>query len=95
LADPAMCQSAGTALKKLCDANRKELAIHISAFSELHSGLNAIPVRNAFVILTTSKIAASRIRRRVKCFSRLQVSFKPCRSSRKFQLSKWVQLSPT
>jgi hypothetical protein len=49
-----MCQAAGTALKKLCDANRKELAIHINAFSELHSGLSVIPVRNAFVVLAIS-----------------------------------------
>lgn len=44
LSDPSLCQSAATALKKLCDANRKELAIHINAFGELHSSLNAIPV---------------------------------------------------
>jgi hypothetical protein len=78
LSDPALCQSAATALKKLCDANRKELAVHISAFGELHSSLNSIPVGDAFVILMISKIPASRIRRRARCFNQLRVLFRPC-----------------
>jgi len=78
LSDPSLCQSAATALKKLCDANRKELAIHISAFGKLHSSLNVIPVGDAFVILIGSKIPASRIRRRAKCFNQSRVLFRLC-----------------
>ena len=78
LADPTLCQSAATALKRLCDANRKELAVHIGAFSELHSSLNAIPVGNTFIVRKSSKITVSRIRRKVKCFNQLPVLFKPC-----------------
>lgn len=44
LPDPSLCLSAATALRNLCEANRKDLAVHIQAFGELHAGLNSIPV---------------------------------------------------
>ncbi|CAA7262307.1 unnamed protein product [Cyclocybe aegerita] len=43
LPDPSLCLSAATALRNLCEANRKDLAVHIGAFGELHAGLNRIP----------------------------------------------------
>ncbi|KAF9529893.1 armadillo-type protein [Crepidotus variabilis] len=43
LPDPSLCLSAATSLRNLCEANRKALAVHISAFGELHAGLNTIP----------------------------------------------------
>lgn len=45
LTDPALSLSAATALRNLCEANRKALAAHIGAFGELHAGLSNIPVR--------------------------------------------------
>jgi hypothetical protein len=45
LADPSLSLSAAVALRNLCEANRKDLAAHISAFGELHAGLDRIPVR--------------------------------------------------
>jgi len=44
LPDSSLCLTAATALRNLCEANRRALAVHIGAFGELHSGLNAIPV---------------------------------------------------
>ncbi|KAF4611624.1 hypothetical protein D9613_003989 [Agrocybe pediades] len=43
LPDPSLSLPAATALRNLCEANRKDLAAHISAFGELHAGLNNIP----------------------------------------------------
>ncbi|KJA24831.1 hypothetical protein HYPSUDRAFT_65152 [Hypholoma sublateritium FD-334 SS-4] len=43
LTDPALSLSAATALRNLCEANRKALAVHIGAFGELHAGLSNIP----------------------------------------------------
>ncbi|KAF8962197.1 armadillo-type protein [Flammula alnicola] len=43
LPDPSLSLSAATALRNLCEANRKDLAPHIGAFGELHAGLNNIP----------------------------------------------------
>ena len=45
LTDPSLSLSAAVALRNLCEANRKDLAAHISAFGELHAGLDRIPVR--------------------------------------------------
>jgi len=45
LPDPSLSLPAATALRNLCEANRKDLASHIGAFGELHAGLNNIPVR--------------------------------------------------
>lgn len=44
LPDASLSLSAATALRNLCEANRKALAVHIGAFGELHAGLNNIPV---------------------------------------------------
>lgn len=44
LREPGLCFHAANALRDLCDANRTALAPHISAFSDLHSGLAEIPV---------------------------------------------------
>lgn len=44
LPDPSLSLSAATALRNLCEANRKDLAVHIGAFGELHAGLSSIPV---------------------------------------------------
>jgi hypothetical protein len=46
LPDPSLSLPAATALRNLCEANRKDLASHIGAFGELHAGLNNIPVRH-------------------------------------------------
>ncbi|PPQ95113.1 hypothetical protein CVT25_011656 [Psilocybe cyanescens] len=43
LPDPSLSLPAATALRNLCEANRKELAVHIAAFGELHAGLSNIP----------------------------------------------------
>ncbi|KDR78193.1 hypothetical protein GALMADRAFT_65460 [Galerina marginata CBS 339.88] len=43
LPDPSLSLSAATALRNLCEANRKDLAPHIAKFGELHAGLNSIP----------------------------------------------------
>ncbi|KAI0341153.1 ARM repeat-containing protein [Trametopsis cervina] len=43
LPEPALCLPAANALRDICDANRTALAPHISAFGELHAGLNNIP----------------------------------------------------
>jgi hypothetical protein len=45
LSEPSLCLEATNALRDLCDANRKALAPHINAFSEVHAGLTSIPVR--------------------------------------------------
>lgn len=42
--DPALSLPAAIALRNLCEANRKELAVHIGAFGELHAGLGNVPV---------------------------------------------------
>ena len=44
LEDPSLCLHAANALRNLCDANRKTLAPHISAFGELHARIDNIPV---------------------------------------------------
>ena len=44
LPDPALSLPAAVALRNLCEANRKELAVHIGAFGELHAGLGNVPV---------------------------------------------------
>ena len=44
LPDPSLSLPAATALRNLCEANRKALAPHIGAFGELHAALNTIPV---------------------------------------------------
>lgn len=44
LEDPSLCLHAANALRNLCDANRKALAPHISAFGELHARIDNIPV---------------------------------------------------
>ena len=44
LPDPALSLPAAVALRNLCEANRKELAVHIGAFEELHAGLGNVPV---------------------------------------------------
>lgn len=44
LPDPVLCLQAGSALRNLCDSNRKALAPQISAFAELHAGIGQIPV---------------------------------------------------
>lgn len=43
LSEPAFCLPAANALRDLCDANRRALAPHISAFGELHANLPGIP----------------------------------------------------
>lgn len=43
LTDPALCLQAAVALRNLCDTNRKALAPHVSAFGQLHNGLEGIP----------------------------------------------------
>ncbi|TFK73053.1 ARM repeat-containing protein [Pluteus cervinus] len=43
LTDPSLCLQAASALRNLCDANRKTLAPQIAAFAELHAGLERIP----------------------------------------------------
>ena len=48
LPDPALSLPAAVALRNLCEANRKELAVHIGAFGELHAGLGGIPVSLVF-----------------------------------------------
>ncbi len=55
LTDPALSLSAATALRNLCEANRKALAAHISAFGELHAGLNNIPVGDFFLAIVHSE----------------------------------------
>ena len=44
LPDPAISLPAAVSLRNLCEANRKELAVHIGAFGELHAGLGNVPV---------------------------------------------------
>ncbi|KAF8632069.1 hypothetical protein AX15_002067 [Amanita polypyramis BW_CC] len=43
LEDPGLCLHAANSLRNLCDANRKALAPHISAFGELHARIDNIP----------------------------------------------------
>ncbi|KAF8147686.1 armadillo-type protein [Crassisporium funariophilum] len=43
LPDPSLSLSAAVALRNLCEANRKDLAVHIGTFGELHAGLSGIP----------------------------------------------------
>ncbi|KAH9477137.1 Importin-13 [Psilocybe cubensis] len=43
LPDPTLSLPAATALRNLCEANRKELALHIAAFGELHANIGNIP----------------------------------------------------
>ncbi|EAU87903.1 hypothetical protein CC1G_01550 [Coprinopsis cinerea okayama7 len=43
LSDQALCLQAATAFRNICDANRKALAPHISAFGQLHDNLDNIP----------------------------------------------------
>ncbi|KAK2462484.1 hypothetical protein APHAL10511_005454 [Amanita phalloides] len=43
LEDTSLCLHAANALRNLCDANRKALAPHISAFGELHARIDNIP----------------------------------------------------
>ncbi|KIY73852.1 ARM repeat-containing protein [Cylindrobasidium torrendii FP15055 ss-10] len=43
LPDPTLSVQAALALRDLCDANRKMLAPHITAFGELHDNLSRIP----------------------------------------------------
>jgi len=44
LLDPVLSSPAAVALRNLCEADRKELAVHIGAFGELHAGLGKFSV---------------------------------------------------
>lgn len=44
LPDQLLSLQAASALRNLCDANRKALAPQIGAFAELHAGLAQVPV---------------------------------------------------
>lgn len=46
LPDQTLSLQAASALRNLCDANRKALAPQIGAFAELHAGLAQVPVRS-------------------------------------------------
>jgi len=43
LPDQSLSLQAASALRNLCDSNRKALAPQISAFAELHAGLAQVP----------------------------------------------------
>ncbi|KAG6828197.1 hypothetical protein H0H92_008816 [Tricholoma furcatifolium] len=55
LTDPSLCLSAATALRNLCDANRKALAPEIATFGQLHAALGIIPV-SAFPRVSSSSL---------------------------------------
>lgn len=44
LPDSSLCLQAASALRNLCDANRKTLAPQIAAFADLHASLSSVPV---------------------------------------------------
>jgi len=50
--EPSLCLGAATSLKELCDANRKALAPHVSAFGELYGRLGTVPVRPLRIKMT-------------------------------------------
>lgn len=50
LPESTLSIQAALALRDLCDANRKLLAPHISAFGELHAGLAQVPVGQVLLI---------------------------------------------
>ncbi len=56
LTDQSLCLQAASALRNLCDANRKTLAPQIAAFAELHAGLERIPVRTYLASSTLYKL---------------------------------------
>ncbi len=48
LDESALCLTAATALRDLCDTNRTQLAAHVDAFGQLHSRIENIPVSPSF-----------------------------------------------
>lgn len=54
LEDPSFCLHAANALRNLCDANRKALAPHISAFGELHARIDNITASYVFDLIRYS-----------------------------------------
>lgn len=57
--EPVLCLAAANALRDLCDSNRRALSPHISAFGDLYSKLNTIPVRSPRICVERVMLTAA------------------------------------